>query len=91
MIEEPVDVKSLANSMVIFDDIDHVPSEYVKAVYKLRDTILEIGRHYHIWLCVTSHVFLGGKEKTSVLRRECSKLVVFPKSVCQSVCCSSCV
>ena len=77
MLDKPIEPTELANSMCVFDDIDHVPDEYVKCVAKLRDKLLEIGRHDNIYVVATSHLFFGGIQKTSVMKRECNKVCFF--------------
>lgn len=79
-VADPIAVNELANSLVIFDDIDHIPEEggLRAACYKLRDQILEIGRHQRIYMCITSHELFGGKKKTSVMKREATCIVMFP-------------
>jgi hypothetical protein len=81
-VQDPIQVAELENSLCIFDDIDHVQDEggWRDACYKLRDAILEIGRHKRIYLLVTTHELFGGKKKTSVMKREASCVVMFPSA-----------
>jgi len=45
LVENPVELEELENTLVIFDDIDQIGKKSVQgAVWKLRDKILELGR-----------------------------------------------
>jgi hypothetical protein len=82
LVEEPIETKDLENSLVIFDDIDTVQDDKVKkAIYKLKDDILEIGRSMHIYCAVTSHLVNGNDRKTTrTILNELSTFTFFPKS-----------
>ena len=82
LVEEPIETKDLENSLVIFDDIDTVQNDAVKkAIYKLKDDILEIGRSIKIYCAVTSHLINGNDRKTTrTILNELSTFTFFPKS-----------
>jgi hypothetical protein len=67
-------------SVVIFDDIDTIPDKKVaEKVQKLRDDLLETGRHESVTVISTSHQIMNYK-KTRTLLNEASSVTVFPAS-----------
>jgi hypothetical protein len=79
-VENPIQPQELENSLCVFDDIDTIPDLDVRhAIKKLRDDLLECGRHYHISLLCTSHQLLNYHD-TRQLINECSSVTFFPKS-----------
>lgn len=74
--EDPINYEELAESMVIFDDVDCLPSKIKKAVYHLRDTILKNGRSYKIDCIITNHDSCGKEQKACL--GECDLFVFFP-------------
>ena len=53
--EDPIDVKELENSCVIFDDIDCISNKKIReAIYQIMDQILQSGRHHKITALLTS-------------------------------------
>lgn len=81
-VNDPPKVEELKDSFCLFDDIDTLPEEggIWKAVHKLRDELLEVGRHEHIWVGCTSHLFKGGSKKTSMMKRQAGYVTFFPGS-----------
>jgi energy-coupling factor transporter ATP-binding protein EcfA2 len=78
--EDPIDVKDLADSCVIFDDIDVISNKKIKeAVYNILNQVLEIGRHYKISCIVTNHLPTNGNWTRRILN-ESSCFVYFPAS-----------
>ena len=68
------------NSVVIFDDIDTIPdAKLAMKVQKLRDDLLETGRHENVTVISTSHQIMNYK-KTRTLLNEASSVTVFPAS-----------
>jgi len=66
------------NSLVIFDDFEMIDDPtLLKAVMKLKNDILKLGRSKHISCCSIQHKSLGGKQSTTDLN-ECNILVLFP-------------
>jgi Mor family transcriptional regulator len=46
LIDDPITLEELSDSVSIFDDIDVIPNKKVReAVYSLLNQILETGRH----------------------------------------------
>ena len=80
LITEPFDVKDFENTLVIMDDIDCIKEKMIKkAIYQLKDEILETGRHTNTTLCITSHLAAKGHETKSILN-EAHSVVLFPSS-----------
>lgn len=67
------------NSFVLFDDIDTYPDKKIKeAVQRLRQDILETGRHKMIHCASTNHNLIDGNS-TRTLLNETHLITVFPK------------
>lgn len=80
MVENPIDPKELADSLVLFDDIDTITDKKLnEAVRKLRDDILETGRHNNIYVVCTSHQLMNYKH-TRTLLNEATLVTFFPQS-----------
>jgi hypothetical protein len=77
---DPIDVKDLAESVVIFDDTDCIPDKKIRdAVNSIMDQILQIGRHHKITAILTMHLPTSGKD-TRKLLNESHIYVWFPQS-----------
>lgn len=68
------------DSLVIFDDCDTLPDKTKIAVQKIRDDLLETGRHRNISVIVTSHLGSNGADTRRVLN-ECHYIITFPQGV----------
>lgn len=90
LIEEPIEIKDLEGpeignsgkktSLVIFDDIDVIKDKKVREqVYKIQDSLLQIGRHSEIYTVCTAHMMFN-YQKTRILLTECPFVTFFPKS-----------
>ena len=80
LVNEPVELEELKNSLVIFDDIDQLsPKDLQEAVWKLRDKILEVGRSLGISICTVAHQITNYKA-SRVCLNEADYVVFFPKS-----------
>ena len=78
--EDPVRPEEFEDSMVIFDDIDAiVDDKLLKAVRKIRDRMLSIGRHSRICVITTTHMLCNGHE-TKVPLAEARSITFFPQS-----------
>lgn len=77
--EDPVELDELADSLVIFDDVDQISNKNKLKDYVigLRDQILEEGRHKNIYCCTTSHQMTNYKA-TRIPLTEASHCVFFP-------------
>lgn len=68
------------DSVVVFDDITSIKDKSVlQAVKKLRDELLETGRHQNISIIDISHLITNYKESRTSLN-EATTVVLFPKS-----------
>jgi nicotinamide riboside kinase len=80
LIEDPIDIKEFADSVVLFDDIDVIPDKKIReAVYKIMNMGLEIGRHYKINMVITNHLPTNGRDTRRILN-EASSFTYFPHS-----------
>lgn len=78
--EEEINVEDLKNSAVVFDDVDVIPMKKIRDhILELRSRCLEIGRHFKITTCCTTHQLCNYKS-TKILLQEATKVVVFPRS-----------
>jgi hypothetical protein len=75
-----IDLESLRNSLVIFDDTD-TPNDKAmsRLINSLKDDIAQTGRHYNISAIITTHMACN-YNKTRVLLSECQKYIIFPSS-----------
>ena len=80
LIEDPIDIKEFADSVVLFDDIDVIHDKKIReAVYKIMNMGLEIGRHYKINMVITNHLPTNGRDTRRILN-EASSFTYFPHS-----------
>ena len=80
MVTDPLDIKELENSCVVFDDIDVINSKPIReAVYALLNQILELGRHHKITCVITNHLSTNGKDTRRILN-EAHSITYFPSS-----------
>lgn len=78
LMREPPDIKDMAGSIVVFDDVDTIPDKKLaEFTRKLRDDLLETGRHENITVISTSHQ-LTNWNKTRQQINEASSVTVFP-------------
>ncbi len=78
LIEDPIELEELHDSLVIFDDIDSLVNKNVrKAVHELRDQIFSTGRHHQIACITTSQLLLKGHESKGSLENT-NLVVLFP-------------
>ena len=67
------------DSLVIFDDVDVFPTKIKKKVMAIVNNILQIGRHYNVSVCFTTHNPTNGAE-TKLLLSEAHVITVFPRT-----------
>jgi predicted AAA+ superfamily ATPase len=80
LIEDPISLEELSDSICIFDDIDVLPDKKIReAVYKLLNWILETGRHTRTYCIVTNHLPTNGRDSRRILN-EAHCFVYFPSS-----------
>jgi len=77
--EEVPEIEQLADSVVVFDDIDALSNEKkLKKLRALMKSCLQRGRHLNIDSIVCSHVLKDG-HNTKYLINESNKLIIFPQ------------
>ena len=80
LLEVDIDITDFADSLLIMDDYDTVADKKLYALLsKLRDDILQNGRHHRTYMCMVSHQILDYK-KTRMLLLESTKVVFFCRS-----------
>lgn len=84
LLTHPIDItKQLKpGCLVIFDDIDTIQDDKLKkAVLKLENDILEVGRHQNIYIICCCHLINSNDKKFSrTILNEATTITVFPKS-----------
>ncbi len=79
LIDDPLDIAELENSICIFDDTMSIPDAKMNlAVQKVLDSILEKGRHHNITCLCTSHI-ARSRNKSTYPINESDQLVFFPR------------
>ena len=80
LVEDPINLDEMVNSLVIFDDIDQLGNKKIQdAVWHLRDKILEVGRSRGISICSVAHQITNYKA-SRVCLNEADYVVLFCKS-----------
>ncbi len=83
ILEDPIDPAELSEgkpTLVIFDDIDTIRDKDIREeTLRLRDDILETGRHDNITSISTNHLIMDYK-KTRTLLNEVKFVTIFPQS-----------
>ena len=78
MVDDPIELKELENSLVIFDDIEAIPNKKLaNEMDRIRDLILQQGRSYKISFCYVSHLANNYKQTRTILN-ECHAITIFP-------------
>lgn len=84
LLNNPIDISEQAykNCLVIFDDIDSIQNDKLKkAVMKLENDILEVGRHNNISVICTCHLLNPNDRKFGrTILNEAHTITFFPKS-----------
>ena len=80
-MNEALDMDDFENNiLIIMDDTDTIRDKNIlENVNKLRDQILECGRHKNISLCITSHIGAKGHSTKTILN-ETHQIIIYPKS-----------
>lgn len=80
IIDNPISVAEFKDCCVVFDDIDTiVDKDLCKAVQRLRDDCMEIGRHDDVTVCATSHLLMNYKLTRSMIN-EAQAVTFYPRS-----------
>jgi hypothetical protein len=78
LLDEPINLDELANSLVVFDDIEGNPDKKINTeMDRLRDLILQQGRSYKISFVYISHLANNYKQTRTILN-ECTSITIFP-------------
>lgn len=76
--DDPLTAEDFEDSLVIFDDIDNIDDDKIRAaVNKLLGHILQLGRHHNVYCVMTNHVPAEGI-KTRKILNECHSITFFP-------------
>jgi Cdc6-like AAA superfamily ATPase len=77
LLTEDIPMEDFKDSIVVIDDCDSISDKKIRnKVLSIQNQILEVGRHYNISLCVTSHITCAGNDTKKVLN-EAHMIVVF--------------
>jgi adenylate kinase family enzyme len=80
LIEDPIELEEIRDSLVIFDDIEYCTNKKIsEELDRLRDIILQQGRSFHISFGYISHL-INNYKQTKVILNECHCVVLFPKN-----------
>lgn len=80
IVDEPIELKEVADSLVLFDDIDRIRDKQIKnSVDFLKNSILDIGRSDEIYVITTAHNLTAGKETKHDLI-ESSSVTFYPNA-----------
>ena len=80
LVDNPIDIKEIQNSICVFDDIDVLPDKKIReSLLGTLNQILEIGRHYNVFLIMTNHLATNGKDTKRILN-ECHSITFFPQA-----------
>jgi len=80
LLEVEIDIADFKDSLLILDDYDTVADKKLYSLLsKLRDDILQNGRHHRTYMVMVSHMILDYK-KTRMLLLESTKVVFFCRS-----------
>ena len=79
LLYDPIEVNELNDSIILFDDIDTIhDKKLLEELRRIRDSILEIGRHHNAYIISTAHNMTNNKAtKMSIL--ESANVCFFPK------------
>ena len=83
-VDDPPDINSLSNSLIIFDDYDTIEGKEGKAVQTLIEDIAIMGRKHHdqqgniTMLCLTHYI--TNYKKTRLILNEATHFVVYPQA-----------
>jgi Cdc6-like AAA superfamily ATPase len=88
LIENPInlDTEIEHGSMLIFDDIDVLPTKERKYIASLIMGVLQIGRHFNLSVVITSHLINGGIDRNAsrIIHSESHYTVLFPNGLART-------
>ena len=78
LLEEPIGLDELRNTLVIFDDVEYTSNKSVdKELDRIRDLILQQGRSFKTSFVYVSHQF-NNYQQTRTILNECHSITFFP-------------
>ena len=78
-LDDDISSEDFKDSLVIFDDVDVFGTKIRKKVMAIVNNILQIGRHFNVSICFTTHSPCAGNE-TKILLSEANIITVFAKT-----------
>jgi Cdc6-like AAA superfamily ATPase len=80
LLTDPLTAEELQNSICIFDDVDCLPDKKIRAaVFTILKSVLEIGRHWSIYVLMTNHLATNGPDTRPILN-EAHTVTFFPQA-----------
>lgn len=80
LVEDPLNLDELHDSLVIMDDIEGTPDKKLEnELDRIRDLILQQGRDRNISMCYISHL-ANNYKKTRLILNECDCCVIYPQN-----------
>ena len=80
-LDEPIDIESFANSLVIADDCEAITNKLLRAkITAILDQLLTIGRHHNISVIFINHTACDGARTKKILN-ECSSITIFLRTL----------
>jgi Cdc6-like AAA superfamily ATPase len=81
LLQDEITAEDFKNSLVIFDDCDCITDKKMKQkVQAIQNSILETGRHFNVFCCISSHLPCAGNETKRTLN-EAHSITFFPHSL----------
>jgi len=78
LVEDPILIEDMENCLVLFDDCDTVGNKNIeRALLKLQNDVLQLGRHQSIYCIITYHLGTSGN-KTRTMLNESTGVVIYP-------------
>ena len=78
LLEDEIELKDFEeDSMVIFDDVFVKSKQVENEVNRIKDLLLQTGRHQNVWMVISSHLGSNYRE-TRLTLAESHAIVVFP-------------
>lgn len=79
IVSNPIELKELSNSLVIFDDCDDLEGKQKKAIITLQKALLQLARKQRTYVISTNHLTTD-YSRTRHLLNEANYIVCFPNS-----------
>ncbi len=80
LVDDPIKADELKDSIVVFDDVDCIADKMLRAsIIGTMQQVLEIGRHFNIYVIMTNHLATNGADTKRILN-ECNTITFFPQA-----------